>query len=60
MKTALLLTALLAMPLAHAHGDKKSMPAEETASEPGWGIAGKRAACLHDHPRHDRCHALHA
>jgi len=44
MKTTLLLTALLAVPLAHAHGDKKPMPAEETVSEQtDWGIAGKRA-----------------
>ena len=44
MKTTLLLTALLAVPLAHAHGDKKSMPIKETVSEQSdWGIAGKHA-----------------
>ena len=48
MKTTLLLTALLAVPLAHAHGDKKSMPVEETVSEQtDWGIAGSvEVACL--------------
>jgi len=50
MKSALLLTALLAAPLligapfAHAHGDKKHASAAEDVSEQTvWGITGKRA-----------------
>jgi len=44
MKSILLLAALLAVPLAHAHGDKKHAPAAETVAEQtAWGIAGKSA-----------------
>jgi len=44
MKSTLLLAALLAVPLAHAHGDKKHAPAAETVAEQtAWGIAGKAA-----------------
>ncbi len=43
MKSILLLTVLLAAPLAHAHGDMKHAPATEAVAEQtGWGIAGKR------------------
>jgi len=44
MKSILLLAALLAVPLAHAHGDKKHAPAAVTVAEQtAWGIAGKSA-----------------
>jgi uncharacterized cupredoxin-like copper-binding protein len=44
MKSTLLLALFLAVPLAHAHGDKKHVPAAETVAEQtAWGIAGKRA-----------------
>jgi len=44
MKSTLLLALLLAVPLAHAHGDKKHAPAAETVAEQtAWGIAGKSA-----------------
>jgi len=44
MKSTLLLALILAVPLAHAHGDKKHAPAAETVAEQtAWGIAGKSA-----------------
>jgi uncharacterized cupredoxin-like copper-binding protein len=44
MKSTLLLAVFLAVPLAHAHGDKKHAPAAETVAEQtAWGIAGKSA-----------------
>lgn len=44
MKNTLLMALLLAVPLAHAHGDKKHVPAAETVAEQtAWGIAGKAA-----------------
>jgi uncharacterized cupredoxin-like copper-binding protein len=44
MKSTLLLALFLAVPLAHAHGDKKHVPAAETiAEQTAWGIAGKPA-----------------
>ncbi|HWR76431.1 MAG TPA: cupredoxin family protein [Thiobacillus sp.] len=44
MKLPLLLIALLAAPLAHAHGENKHAPAKETiAEQTAWGIAGKPA-----------------
>jgi len=50
MKSALLLTALLATPLlvgaplAHAHAEKKHAPAADAVAEQtAWGIAGKPA-----------------
>jgi uncharacterized cupredoxin-like copper-binding protein len=44
MKSTLLLALFLAVPLAHAHGDKKHAPAAEAAAEQtAWGIAGKAA-----------------
>jgi uncharacterized cupredoxin-like copper-binding protein len=44
MKSTLLLALFLAVPLAHAHGDKKHAPAAETVAEQtAWGIAGKAA-----------------
>jgi len=42
MKITLLLAALLAVPLAHAHDDKKHKPAvDAVAEQTAWGIAGK-------------------
>ena len=44
MKSTLLLALFLAVPLAHAHGDKKHAPAAETVAEQtAWGIAGRAA-----------------
>jgi len=44
MKSTLLLALFLAVPLAHAHGDKKHAPAAKTVAEQtAWGIAGKAA-----------------
>ncbi|MBU1225466.1 MAG: cupredoxin family protein [Gammaproteobacteria bacterium] len=44
MKSTLLLAFFLAVPLAHAHGDKKHAPAAEAAAkQTAWGIAGKPA-----------------
>ncbi len=44
MKSTLLLVVFLAVPLAHAHGDKKHAPAAEpVAEQTAWGIAGKSA-----------------
>ena len=44
MKFTLLLAALLAVPLVHAHGDKKPVPAvDAVAEQTAWGIAGKPA-----------------
>lgn len=42
MKFILLLTALLAAPMAHAHGEKAHATAE-AAEQTDWGIAGNRA-----------------
>jgi uncharacterized cupredoxin-like copper-binding protein len=44
MRSTLLLAFFLAVPLAHAHGDRKHAPAAETVAEQtAWGIAGKAA-----------------
>lgn len=42
MKFILLLTALLAVPMAHAHGDK-ALAMTGSAEQTDWGIAGKPA-----------------
>jgi len=42
MKFILLLTALLAAPMAHAHGDK-TLATTGSAEQTDWGIAGKPA-----------------
>jgi len=45
MKFILLLTALLAAPMAHAHGDK-ALAMIESAEQTDWGIAGKPAQAI--------------
>jgi len=45
MKFILLLTALLAAPMAHAHG-VKALAMTEAAEQTDWGIAGKPAQAI--------------